>query len=226
MLNPDLNINVLSQAYAQNRLIVIRNILLGEVALELQQALEGLDWFLEIKDRNEANILRIPLADVKTPDSLLAVLDNSEHPLDRNQLFFMRLCANVGEFNNKYLGDFADYLNTEEFLAPIRKIVGKPEVRHVWVEATRYDRCCFLGTHRDDHHPDNLVAFVLNLTQTWRIDWGGLLMYMKSEKTPPIILPPIWNSLSLFDVPVDHLVSSVSPAATGSRLSLTGWLRP
>jgi len=164
VLNPDLNINVLSQAYAQNRLIVIRNIFLDEVALKLQQALEGLDWFLEIKDSIESSILSIPLADVKAPDNLLAVLDNSEQPLDRNHLFFMRLCTNVEEFNDKYLRDFADYLNTEEFLAPIRKIVGKPEAKHVWVEATRYDRCCFLGTHRDDHHPDNLVAFVLNLT--------------------------------------------------------------
>ena len=90
MLNPALNINVLSHAYAQNRLIVIRNALLDEVALKLQQALEDLDWFLEIKDHIESNILRIPLADVKTPDNLLAVLDNSEHHLDRSQLFFMR----------------------------------------------------------------------------------------------------------------------------------------
>jgi Rps23 Pro-64 3,4-dihydroxylase Tpa1-like proline 4-hydroxylase len=42
---------------------------------------------------------------------------------------------------------------------------------------------------------------------------------------PPVIVPPAWNSLNIFTVPHDHLVSAVSPAATAKRYSLTGWLR-
>ena len=217
---------MLGNAYAKNGFIVIQNILEDKLAADLHKALTELNWFLEIKDYQESRLIRIPYSEVRSPQNLLGVLDDIDHQLDRGKLFFMRLCANLDEFNNKCLDDFAAYLNTESFLAPIRQIVGKPEATQVWVEATCYDTDCFLSTHRDDHHPGNLVAFVLNFTRAWQLDWGGLLMIQKSSNVPPMIIPPIWNSLAMFSIPVDHHVSCVSPAATGKRYSLTGWLRP
>ena len=36
---------------------------------------------------------------------------------------------------------------------------------------------------------------------------------------------PRWNSLSLFKVPADHLVTPVAPWAEQDRLSITGWFQ-
>ena len=126
---------------------------------------------------------------------------------------------------NSVLKSLTDLIGSESFLDKIRMISSRQDIQTSWIEATCYDKNCFLGAHRDDHHPDNKIAFVLNLTREWKLDWGGLLMLQLREHQPPVIVPPTWNSLSMFNVPVDHTVSCVSPHATGRRYSLTGWFR-
>lgn len=224
MLTPQLNIDPLARAYTQNQAIVIRNILEPAVAERLSRALAAADWFLEIKDYNQSDIVRIPVSEVPDRDHLLGALQTVDHTLDTDRLFFMRLALADNEFGDTALGEFRRFLDSDEFLHVMRRITGKAAVNRVWAEATCYEKCCFLGGHRDDHHPDNVVAFVFNMSREWQLDWGGLLMLLTPEAAPTI-LPPLFNSLSLFTVPRDHLVSAVSPAATGQRLSITGWLR-
>jgi hypothetical protein len=224
MFNPQLNLPALAEAYSRRSALSIQNILLPEVAQGLHDALVAQPWHLEIKDYVQSEKLRVPLTPDLPRDHLLGALDRFPNGLDRERLFFMRLAAERQEFAAPLLAEFAAFIQSEGFLAPMRTLTGKPEATHCWVEATCYERCCFLGGHRDDHHPDNLVAFVFNLTPYWQLDWGGLLMLQYGD-IPPVIVPPMWNSLSLFTVPLDHLVSAVSPGAQGRRYSLTGWLR-
>jgi hypothetical protein len=224
MLNPDLDLTRLAPAYAQRRALSIQNILLPELAQGVHDALVALPWHLEIKDYAQTSTLRVPLDATLPRDHLLGALDRHPNSLDRERLFFMRLAAEREEFTAPALKAFADFVQSEAFLAPMRVLTGIPEITHCWVEATCYDRCCFLGGHRDDHHPKNAVAFVFNFTPHWQLDWGGLLMLQYGD-IPPVIVPPMWNSLNLFTVPLDHLVSAVSPGAQGRRYSLTGWLR-
>lgn len=224
MLTSRLDIDTLARAYAQNQAIVIRNILEVDAAERIHQALLAAPWFLEIKDYMQSDMLRIPVREVPDRAHLLGVLRTVKHTLDVDRLFFMRLALADSEFEDAALAEFRGYLDSDGFIQVMRRITGKPHVARVWAEATCYEKCCFLGGHRDDHHADNVVAFVFNLSREWQLDWGGLLM-LCSATTPPTILPPMFNSLSMFTVPRDHLVSAVSPAATGQRLSVTGWLR-
>jgi Rps23 Pro-64 3,4-dihydroxylase Tpa1-like proline 4-hydroxylase len=224
MLNRDLNIPSLNRAYSQNGALSIQNILEPGVARELHDALVKLDWVLEISDYDQSGKLRVPRRELKKPDDLLSALDTVPHNLNRNNLFFMRLCVEDNYLNQPALTGLSQFLKSDEFLDVFRKITGRKEIAHLWLEATCYDKCCFLGGHKDDHHADNLVAFVLNLTPRWQVDWGGLLMLL-FPNMPPTIVPPMWNSLSIFNVPVDHLVSCVSPAAAEKRYSITGWFR-
>jgi hypothetical protein len=224
MLNPNLNPVQLRAAYAQHRSLSIQNILVPAVAESIHKALTALDWNLEINDYTPSPRFRIPLTPELTDVPPCVLLDSLEHGMDAKQLFYLRLCVEAQHFLHPDLVAFREYVNTPEFLGALREITGEPDVTHTWIEATCYDKGCFLGGHRDDHHPQNVVAIVFNFTPHWQIDWGGLLTLVYPQRQP-VLVPPAWNSLSLFTIPLDHLVSAVSPAATAKRYSLTGWLR-
>jgi Rps23 Pro-64 3,4-dihydroxylase Tpa1-like proline 4-hydroxylase len=224
MLNPQLDVAVLHEAYARQGALSIQNVMRPEVADQILDALLKLDWTLEINDYSPRPRFRVPLREISCQNNLSQAIEELAHGLDTSKLFYLRLCVEDSQFTDPILKQFADYLGSEPFLAMMRAITGRREVTHPWIEATCYDKGCFLGGHRDDHHPDNVVAFVFNFTRHWQLDWGGLLMLLLGNQ-PPTIVPPLWNSLSMFTVPLDHLVSCVSPAATAKRYSITGWLR-
>jgi hypothetical protein len=224
MLNPDLDIPRLRSAYAQRRALSIPNILQPEIAEHLYRALATADWNLEINDYGPSPRFRMPLNAEFAGASPQHLLETLDHGMDPKKLFYVRMSVEGQQFNDPQLIAFRDFVNSSEFIRTMEAITGESGLTHSWIEATGYSKGCFLGGHRDDHHPQNVIAMVFNLTKTWQLDWGGLLMLVFPGEAPAIV-PPVWNSLSLFSVPLDHLVSAVSPAATETRYSLTGWLR-
>lgn len=224
MLNHRLNIDKLRKRFAKKGYVSIPEFLTEDFAIQLEEALFSQKWYLEIKDYVHKAPVRMAIEDVSDPSNLLQALYSMSANLDQNRLFYMRLSANVQEFTSPALSDFNEFVNSEAFLNPIRSITSRPDARNTWIEASAYDRCCFLGTHRDDHHPRNLVALVLNLTRVWQVDWGGLLLIQHVKNACPIVLPPSWNTMNLFAIPVDHQVSCVSPAAQQKRYAMRGWL--
>lgn len=224
MLNQKLNVPALRHVFSENGAISIQNFLTPEVADALLVAVSQLCWELEIKDYSQQNSFRVPVSTDMRSWDILNIIGKADFLLDRDRLFFVRYCVGNDNFNSDQLREFSDFLHSQQFLDLMIDITGNKQLDRVWVEATCYDKCCFLGGHRDDHHADNAIAFVLNLTRHWQLDWGGLLM-LQRPNSHPLIVPPLWNTLSMFNVPVDHLVSCVSPAAKEKRYSLTGWLR-
>ncbi len=224
MLNPQLNVPALRHVFSVNGAISIQHFLLPEIAEAIHAAIIRLNWELEIKDYSQTKSLRLPVGEGMNSLDLFEAIKKTDFPLDRDKLFFVRYCADEGSFNSDQMREFCAFLHSQQFLDLMIDITGNRQLDRVWVEATCYDKCCFLGGHRDDHHLDNAIAFVLNLTRYWQLDWGGLLM-LQRPNSHPLIVSPIWNTLSMFNVPIDHLVSCVSPAANEKRYSLTGWLR-
>ena len=93
-------------------------------------------------------------------------------------------------------------------------------------QATRFDPGHFLTCHDDSVEGKNrLFAYVLNLSQVWRPDWGGSLQFFNSEGNVEEAYTPAFNTLNMFRVPADHSVGIVAPFAGASRYSITGWLR-
>lgn len=224
MLNPNLDILQLRSAYAQRRALSIQNILRPEIAERLRRAFTALEWNLEINDYGPSPRFRMRVTPELADTSPCVLLESVEHGMDPDKLFYLRMCVEDSQFTDPDLIAFRDFVNSDEFLRKMEAITGEAGLTHSWIEATCYGKGCFLGGHRDDHNPENVIAMVFNLTPKWRIDWGGLLM-MVYPNMPPAIVPPVWNSLSIFTVPQDHLVSAVSPAATEKRYALTGWAR-
>ncbi len=224
MTQPD--ISAFSQAFSQNGLLTLQNILPEELALRVADEFNSLEWKLQIKDYTQEAQLDIPLSEVTNRDNLIDVIYSKKHSLDLSQLFYIRLVVDSEFLITDAMQQVIHFLNSEGMLTQIKAITGIPDINQTWLEATCYDKGCFLGNHKDDHHPDNRLAFVLNFTRNWKTDWGGLLLLEKDPNSQPLLIPPIWNSLTIFKVPIQHTVTAVTQAATEHRYSVTGWFRP
>jgi len=118
-----------------------------------------------------------------------------------------------------------ELFNSPPYLELVRHLVGNERVRRIDAQATRYRPGHFLRVHSDeDEREGRLYAYVLNLSQGWQADWGGLLQFIDAEGRVEGTFLPRWNTLSLFAVPKGHTVSLVAPWANDDRLAITGWL--
>lgn len=117
-----------------------------------------------------------------------------------------------------------EFLNSPEHLAFCRELSGDARIRRVNAQATRYRPGHFLRQHSDvDTQEGRLYAYVINLSRDWHADWGGLLQFIDANGRVVETFLPRWNTLSLFAVPADHVVSLVAPYAASDRLAITGW---
>lgn len=117
-----------------------------------------------------------------------------------------------------------ELFNSPDYVHFMQALTGDARVRRVNAQATRYRAGQFLREHSDAHSGEGrLYAYVLNLSQDWKPDWGGLLQFIDGDRVTETFLPR-WNTLSLFKVPAGHAVSTVAPWARDDRLSITGWL--
>lgn len=118
-----------------------------------------------------------------------------------------------------------ELFNSPRYVAFVRALTGDDGIRRVGAQATRYRPGQFLRHHTDiDVEEGRRFAYVINLSQDWQADWGGLLQFVAADGRVQETFLPRWNSLSLFRVPAGHQVSMVMPWADGDRLAITGWL--
>lgn len=127
--------------------------------------------------------------------------------------------------SNTVLDRFALFMESEDVLAALVEITGDPGISRIDAQATIYRPMDFLTAH-DDHvaGKSRRAAYVLGLTEHWRVDWGGLLHYHDDVDRGAFVAPR-FNTCDLFRVPMLHAVSQVTPSACHPRVSVTGWLR-
>ncbi len=124
------------------------------------------------------------------------------------------------------IDELAKWLNSDTVIDWIRKLSGYNDIVAASAQATRYVPGQFLTRHKDVNHSEQRrVAYVLNFTESWHPDWGGLLQFFENDGTPRDGWAPGFNTLSLFDVEHVHSVTYVTPFALQPRLSVTGWFR-
>ena len=119
-----------------------------------------------------------------------------------------------------------DFLNSSVFLDFARTLSGDPRIDNCDAQATRYRAGDVLTTHDDlAEGKHRLLAYVLNFTPVWRVDWGGLLIFIDADGHVSEGYRPVFNALNIFKVPQMHAVTQVAPFAGADRLSITGWVR-
>lgn len=174
-----------------------------------------------------------------TPDVIASMGEEAAHKLvaaaqigarDRFQFLFdnHRLTDHGEPYTGPVpaFGELVAFVNSAPFLDFVRKVTGHADIAFADAQATCYRPGHFLTLH-DDKVPgkNRRAAFVLNMTQRWVADWGGLLLFLDGDGHVAEGFTPCFNALNIFSVPQPHLVSLVSPAAPAPRLSITGWLR-
>ncbi|MGY6628606.1 MAG: 2OG-Fe(II) oxygenase [Oceanicaulis sp.] len=131
-----------------------------------------------------------------------------------------------GTLGDPGLAAAAALIASDAFIDLGRRLTGDPEIRFADCQLTRYRPGHFLTAHDDfTAGKDRSAAFVLNLTDNWCADFGGVLQLLDAHGDVRAGLTPRFNRLSLFKVPQPHAVSVVAPYAPGPRLAITGWFR-
>lgn len=124
------------------------------------------------------------------------------------------------------LDGFAEFMSSEAALGLLAEVTGLTDIDFADAQATGYRPGDFLTAHHDEVAGKNRrAAYILGLTQGWRTEWGGLLLFHDDAGDVVRGLLPRFNCLNLFAVPRTHSVSQVATYAGTTRLSVTGWLR-
>jgi len=125
-----------------------------------------------------------------------------------------------------FFNSIIEFLNQESTLRYFRELLSSPDIAFADGQITRFSAGHFLNVHNDDVEKKNRVAaYVINLTPEWQANWGGALHILDENNAIKQSFLPTFNEINIFKIPVDHYVGFVSPFATKSRLSITGWLR-
>jgi SM-20-related protein len=207
-----------ANSYARSGIIRIGDLFASDVAEALHQGNNAWDFGPE----------SIAALDSGTDTKLVASVHQAAR--DGFQFLFDSLIvsdeADERKARGLLLDRVMDGLNHQQTLDTFRAITGAPDIRCVNGQATRYLPGHFLTSHDDGiDGQDRVAAYVINLTKSWRPDWGGMLQFHNAGGDIPLALKPGFNTIHLFRVPQVHSVSYVAPFAAVPRYAITGWLR-
>lgn len=232
MLNPKLNIEQLTTQYSSHRRIQIFDVLASEAAEQLYTCLaHEVPWGLAFTDGTKPQLLHADEIAAFDQSAWLDVINKAQgRSIGAHQFRFaynsyMMVEAYQGQRDpGLLLHKVLEFLNSGEFIGFMHRITTCTDVRSVMAQATRYMPGHFLTRHNDLVGAEyRRVAYVLNMTKSWRADWGGLLEFEDEQGNATETFMPTFNSLTLFQVPMWHHVSYVAPFAAAGRYAITGW---
>ena len=226
-LNPVLDVDILAGAYRRDRRVHIPDVLTEESAKRVHRCLEQeTDYALLAKGGpEEANMWRVATLTAQQQAELMA----KAYAQAREKFHFLydaHAMSNDGEpypDTLHYLSAVTAFLNSTPVLDFVKAVTGASAIAYASAQATRYRPGHFLNQHDDGNGRGRLVAYVLNMTPNWRLDWGGALLFSDRPGHISEGYPPAFNALNLFSVPQEHLVGFISPFAGAARYSITGW---
>ena len=230
-VNPTLPWTALKDRYARHGRILVKEFLCVSAAQALSAiAKSPLPWILHY--RNDGESRRLLETDLlargaSERDAIFArVLEIGRHDFQFSYFGCSLAPRDIEHLHPEHpVRSLAAKLITHDFVSLLAECVGDTSIRGLTASLTRYDPGQFLLPHDDtDTTDDRRAAFVLNLSEDWWPDWGGLLQFLDEDRNVVETFSPHNGALALFKVPQLHAVSFVTPFALRSRYSITGWL--
>ena len=240
-INPELELDQLADQFQAEKKIRIDNFLTVESAEMINQCLRDYTaWHLVYSD------------DVGQPVRLdnnqLAALSADEYQNITQQLH-LRATSNyqyIYKFypiidaiktgtvtENSQLYEIATFLNSAKFINFARRLTKSNSIVKMDPQATLYESGHFLNLHDDmggqrDTEGGSVRRFavVLGFTKNWSSNWGGETNFFSSAGSAKAeAWYPVFNSMTVFQVPSLHSVGMIMPFSGKGRYSVTGWLR-
>ena len=232
LLNPALDADALAARFAAEGRLHIPDFL-GQASAEglLANLRQRQDWAL-IVNQDDKSFDLDRKAQAALSDEQRQALDQAVHAGARYGFQFLYEAIRVPDAEEERqamddpLAGFASFLSSPPVVDFLRRVTGKAAIDFADAQATAYGPGHFLTAHDDEvAGKQRHAAYVFNLTPTWRVDWGGLLLFHGPDGHVARGFTPSFNALNLFAVPQPHSVSLVAPFAANRRYSVTGWLR-
>jgi SM-20-related protein len=231
-LNSALDAEALGAHFRADGRIHIADFLEAGCAEEFFQSLRARDDWALIVNQGDKSFDLDRKAQAALPDDQRKALDQAVYAGARYGFQFLYEAIRVpdDEQARRKLEDplarFASFLSAPPVRDFLRTVTGREAIDFADAQATAYGPGHFLTAHDDDvSGKKRHAAYVYNLTPTWRVDWGGLLLFHGPDGHVARGFSPSFNALNLFAVPQPHSVSVVAPFAANRRYSVTGWLR-
>jgi Rps23 Pro-64 3,4-dihydroxylase Tpa1-like proline 4-hydroxylase len=236
MLNSNLDLTGLAEEFSDQGRVCIRNAFIPEAAESIHSSLrDEVLWRLSLYDNRRASNdkgFKLTSRDLQHmgPEGRSAMQAEMLRQA-RSQFQYLYRSFDLldgyrrGESPDIFLYRLMKYLAGDEFFAFARRLIGDPAINRIAGQASCYTAGHFLKNHADESQfEQRRAAYVVGMTRDWEADMGGMLMFMDEDGQVEETLVPGFNTLTVFRVPVRHLVSEVAPWVTQQRLSVTGWL--
>ena len=231
-LNPDLDVRGLALDYSKNRRVRVEGLLEENGAKALHEFLDQHDQWWQLINTPEGLIEMNSRTRAKMSGKSRAALDAKVYDGARRGFQYRYEGLRVPDLtqlvhgHNDPLVAFARLMASKPMLDFLRAVTGCDELSFTDGHATSYGPGDFLTGHDDNvAGKGRLAAYVFGLTQIWKPEWGGLLLFHGEGEASVSGLTPRFNTLDLFAVPQRHSVSVVTPSAPVRRYAVTGWLR-
>lgn len=229
MISACFDIEKLKATFASERRVQITDFLNANVAAAALASLDQeVEWSFAIRE-GEADKLYLgsewEAVPIESRQEILRAA-NRRASTDFQYMFdYYPLMSNYRARINAhaYANHLAGFIASDEYLSFVRELTGSTEIASVDGQATRYRAGQYLTYHDDHAIKQRRFAYVLNLSQVWHPDWGGLLQFHEPGGTVVEAWVPQFNCLNLFAVPMGHSVSFVTPFAAAYRYAITGW---
>ncbi len=236
MLNTEIDIASAADSLAKTGRVVIRDVFEQEHADRISDCLnEQVPWRLAYRDtrvsgaNQERQLTQEQFAALgpERAAALRALIFSQarDHYQYLYQHFNIGGGQKTGEAPGMVLYELFDYLRSAPLMAFAHQLTGDAEINDVYAHATLYTAGNFLKIHQDvTNTDDRRFAYVFGFTRDWQADMGGLTHFLDDDGNVAETFMPGYNTLTIFSVPVAHLVSQVSPWVGQRRLAVTGWL--
>lgn len=231
-LAPNHDTAAYAKVYRRFGRIHIPGVLRNEDAVRIHQALaQRTPWDITVvQDRLVYDVK--PDQQAQMSEDQKRAFDSEVHKAAAQHYVGRYRTCRISDHGEPYPGEVPElqalsrFLNDREFLTFIQEIVGDRSIALADAQATCFWPGDFLHPHTDVvDEKQRVTAYVLNLTPSWRIEWGGLLGFIGPDNHVMESYRPAWNALNLLNVAELHYVSSVAQFAPEKRYSVTGWLR-
>lgn len=232
LCNPALDFSALRTALQREGVVRIDDYLPAATANALHRCLDTqVPWDLAYSENSSGR--SIPAAELArmTPADIRKRVDPAFAPTGAGFSFIYNSFRVIdawqsGAHPGHPLYVFAEALHAPDHLQRLRALTQRDAIARVDVFAARYLPGHFLTPHDDVHvQQGREVAWILNLSEGWQPEWGGLLHLLDAEgRDVTHTFVPRFNSMVLFYPPRWHFVSQVANFARKPRYTLTGWM--